>query len=290
MSDTASSALIERMLRDLKKREWLLETIERQRAFSPTGALIERRTNLSREEFLDRYYAANRPVILTDEMADWPALKHWTPDYLAARVGGAVIEYQGERNRNARFEMDKDAHKREAPFDQFIAMIKRPDAGNDAYITAYNSARNAAALATLDADLGFLEKFLTREVTQPNGMIWIGPAGTVTSLHHDLTNNLIAQLVGKKQLKILPASEIGRVYNHKHVFSEIPDLDDPALDRARFARLKGARLYEVTLNPGEIIFMPIGWWHQVKALDFSVTLTYTNFLWPNDASQSYPSD
>ena len=36
------------------------------------------------------------------------------------------------------------------------------------------------------------------------------------------------------------------------------------------------------LEPGDIIFMPLGWWHQVRSLDFSVTVTYTNFLWRND--------
>jgi len=47
-------------------------------------------------------------------------------------------------------------------------------------------------------------------------------------------------------------------------------------------------VYDVELQPGEIIFMPLAWWHQVKALDFSVTATFTNFLWPNDAHEGYP--
>jgi ribosomal protein L16 Arg81 hydroxylase len=277
-------------IRQLRKREWLLEFVERQRALAPAISVIERRAGLTTQEFLERYYAANRPVILTGEMADWPALARWNPDYLAERVGAQRVEFQGQRNSNARFELDKDAHRNEAPFDAFIDMIKRPGAGNDAYITAYNSACNAKALSVLHADLGFLDKFLSREAAHPNGMMWIGPAGTVTSLHHDLTNNFIAQLVGRKRLKLLPAAEVGRLYNHKHVFSEIADLEDPQLDRARFARLNGARLYDITLNPGEIIFVPLAWWHQVKSLDFSVTLTYTNFLWPNDAHASYPAD
>ncbi len=198
------------------------------------------------------------------------------------------MEFQGGRSANPRFEMDKDAHRREAPFDAFIEQITRPGAGNDAYITAYNSARNAQALSGLDADLGFLDKFLSPAVEQPNGMMWIGPAGTATPLHHDLTNNLIAQLVGRKRLKILPAAEVNRLYNNTHVFSEIADLEDPSLDLSQFPKLRGAKVYDVVLAPGEIIFMPFGWWHQVKSLDFSVTVTYTNFLWPNDAAANYP--
>jgi hypothetical protein len=60
------------------------------------------------------------------------------------------------------------------------------------------------------------------------------------------------------------------------------------VDPALYPRLVGARLYNVLLEPGEILFMPLAWWHQVKSLDFSVTVTYTNFLWPNDAFATYP--
>src|SRR5262249_18318673 len=110
-----------------------------------------------------------------------------------------------------------------------------------------------------------------------------------TSPHHDLTNNFIAQIRGRKRLRILPASEVGRLYNETHVFSDLPDLEGP-IDGKRYPRLAGARVAELVLEAGDILFMPLAWWHQVKALDFSVTLTYTNFLWPNDASKTYPTE
>jgi Family of unknown function (DUF6065)/Cupin-like domain len=276
-------------LLDLRKREWLLEALEGLRSLSPRLATIERRANLNSEEFLDRYFAANRPVILTGEMSDWPALAKWTPDYLKRAVGSELIEFQGNRNRSSQFEIFKDAHRREMPFDQFIDLISQPGAGNDAYLTAYNSARNTKALSKLFPDLGFPDKFLTHEAENPNGMMWVGPSGTLTSLHHDLTNNLIAQVLGRKRLLILPASEVGKLYNHFHVFSEITDLEDPALSPARFPRLEQARFAEITLMPGEMIFMPLAWWHQVRAVDFSVTITYTNFRWPNGGYLNFPS-
>jgi len=285
----AQDAPAPQTLLDLRKREWLLETLERQRALPAQGATIERRAGLGSDEFLDRYYAANRPVILTGEMSGWPALAKWTPDYLKHAVGSKPIEFQGDRSKSGRFEIHKDAHRRQMPFDQFIDLVSRPGAGNDAYLTAYNSARNTEAISALHPDLGFPEKFLNPDVEQPNGMMWIGPAGTLTSLHHDLTNNLIAQVVGRKRLLVLPASEVGKLYNHLHVFSEISDLEDPALTLERFPRLEQARFTEVTLMPGEMIFMPLAWWHQVRSIDFSVTITYTNFRWPNDGYRDFPS-
>jgi ribosomal protein L16 Arg81 hydroxylase len=122
----------------------------------------------------------------------------------------------------------------------------------------------------------------------PNGMMWVGPAGTFTSLHHDLTNNFIAQVVGRKQIKLLPAGEVGRLYNREHVFSEISDLDAQNIDAARHPRLAGTRTYDLVIEPGEILFVPLAWWHQVRSLDFSVTVTYTNFRWPNEGYATYP--
>jgi hypothetical protein len=270
------------------KREWLLETLERQRDLKPALNIIERRSGLGGDEFLERYYAVNRPVILTGEMADWPGRLLWTPNYLKAAIGNRPIEFQGGRAGVSGFERDKDAHRRVAPFDSFIDAMLRPGSGNDLYLTAYNSPGNADALSVLNRDLGLLDRFLDQRDGIPGGMFWIGPAGTLTALHHDLTNNLIAQIVGRKRIRIAPASEIGKLYNDQHVFSEIADLEAPGLDPARHPRLAELRFYDVLLEPGEILFVPVGWWHQVKSLDFSVTVTFTNFRWRNDAYASYP--
>ena len=73
------------------------------------------------------------------------------------------------------------------------------------------------------------------------------------------------------------------------MFSEISDLEAVGLDPIRHPRLAELRFYDVQLAPGEILFVPVGWWHQVRSLDFSVTATFTNFRWRNDAYLDYPS-
>jgi ribosomal protein L16 Arg81 hydroxylase len=120
--------------------------------------------------------------------------------------------------------------------------------------------------------------------------MWIGPAGTITPMHHDLTNNFIAQVVGRKRVLLCPPSEARKLGNTRHVFSDIRDLEDPSVDLTRFPQLADLRIYPVDLDPGDILFVPIGWWHQVRSLDFSITITYVNFTWPNQYHETYPAD
>jgi hypothetical protein len=267
----------------LKRRDWILDVQARQRRLSKRTADIDRVRGLSGDAFLDDYYAPSRPVIIEGAMADWPALERWNADYLARAVGSAEVEYQGGRTGSCDFELLKDQHKKRMPFDRFIETINA-DHGNDAYITAFNSAANASALKPLERDLGWLDSYLTRV----HGMMWIGPMGTFTPLHFDLTNNLIAQVVGSKRIVLAAPAETSRLYNHRHVFSQVHDITDEE-QLARFPLAREAETHEVTLEAGDLIYVPLGWWHQVTALDFSVTLTYTNFKWPNLGHSSFPT-
>ena len=270
--------------RGASRKAWLARIAERQRALSPVPASVPRLRKLSADAFLDLFYASGRPVLIDGLADDWPATSQWSPEYLSERIGGAEITYQGGREAAADFELAKDRHTRTMPFDRYIADAIGSDGGNDAYITAYNSPSNRAAFAPLMGELGPLPY-----LTGAEGMLWIGPAGTFTPLHHDLTNNLLVQVVGHKRLHLLPPGETGKLANTRHVFSDVHDVEDEARLSA-FPQARSARRFVVDLGPGDALFIPVGWWHQVRSLSFSVTLTYTDFLWPNDAYSDFPGD
>lgn len=271
--------------KDLARRNWILEVAQSQRLLSPRFQTVPRVGMISSEKFLDHYYAPGYPVVIEGAMSGWPALDLWTPDYLKRAVGSSEVEFQGGRDTAPDFELAKDRHKRKMPFDAFIDLISADGAGNDAYITAYNSGTNQQALDVLNADLGHLDRYLTKGP----GMLWIGPGGTFTPLHFDLTNNLLAQIVGTKSLILIPPSEAQKLANHRHVFSAVHDITDPD-QLERFPQAAQACQFDVELEPGDLLYIPIGWWHQVAAVDFSIMITYTNFLWPNNGFETFPND
>jgi len=268
------------------KLAWMLTTQQRLRALAPCS--IPHKADITPASFLADHYAANLPVVLDSELTDWPALDRWRPDYLKRVVGTATVEVQSGRARDPDYERNMAAHRTAMPFNLFIDRITRRDAANDLYLTAYNSAANAAALAPLHGDLGFLDKLLDPAGGTPRGMLWIGPAGTFTPLHHDLTNNLLLQIIGRKRVLLVAPADTPRLYNDHHVYSRVRDLSEPHIVR-RFPALDGVQVHEVILEPGDSLFLPLGWWHQVTALDFSVSITHTNFRWLNDFHESHPS-
>jgi hypothetical protein len=217
-------------------------------------------------------------------MQHWPALQRWTPDYLARKVGAAPVEYQGGRDGNPDFDTQQDRHRQVMPFDRFIGEIAATGFGNDMYITPANSAANRQALAPLDEDLGTLDGYLT----PGPGMMWIGPAGTFEPLRFELANQLLAQVAGSKRVVLAPPAEAQRLYNQQGTHSAVRDMTDEARLNL-FPLARAARTYEVDLEAGDLLFVPIGWWHQVTALDFSVTLAHANFRWPNRGRESFPA-
>jgi len=58
-------------------------------------------------------------------------------------------------------------------------------------------------------------------------------------------------------------------------------VDPEKPDLERFPGFARATVREVVLSPGEMLFIPVGWWHHVRALSLSINLAFTNFVRDN---------
>ena len=105
---------------------------------------------------------------------------------------------------------------------------------------------------------------------------WLGPAGTLSPLHHDPDHNLLAQVVGSKYVRLYSPEQTERLYPRTdavhRVSSQIVDPD--AHDAARFPRFGGAPYADVVLNAGEVLYIPPRWWHFVEARETSFSVSF----------------
>ena len=248
---------------------------------NPAATNVERCRVLSPERFRDLYYAANRPVIIGDAMTQWKALTAWTPDYLKSAAGDCVVEVMTGRAADARYDINADKHRTQMSFASYVDMVHSGKTTNDYDMTARNAFFEKPGTRLLLNDVTPLPPYLTRDVDEGQCFLWFGPRGTVTQLHHDPCNVLMAQVVGRKRFRLVPPEHWRYLYNNVGAFSAV-DCEDP--DVGRHPEFRHAAVIDIVLEPGEILFMPVGWWHHARALDVSMTVSFTNFVYPNSFS------
>jgi len=272
-----------RLSNRLKKHDWVLDIHRVLNRQDPQGAVIERRHQLTRDEFYQNYYLRNKPVIITGMLEDWPARTKWSLAFLKEQFGDREVQVQMGRNQDAAYEIKSDQFRKLMTLRDYIGMIESAGETNDFYMTANNSSSNRVALKELWQDIGRLPEYLNAE-SPDDGFLWLGPAGTRTPFHHDLTNNFMAQVMGRKLIKLIPTCELPYVYNDRHCFTPV---DGHSIDYERFPLMRNVQILECILSPGEILFLPVGCWHYVEGLEVSITVSAINFQLENDYSAFY---
>ncbi len=101
---------------------------------------------------------------------------------------------------------------------------------------------------------------------------WVGPAGTITPLHCDYDDNIFAQIWGSKRIFLAPPHHDEFLYTREANAMLFGSPFDPeAPDYERYPLARQAAAIEVLVQPGDMLYVPAGWFHQVRALTFSLS-------------------
>ena len=233
---------------------------------------IERIHRPSARSFRSTYLEADMPVVLTGLASEWLAVRTWSHEFLGRKGGSSSCSVRVSVDGHHRFET--------LPFSRAMRTVLH-DGAAEHYIVRHPLAllptELRAGVRSLDAYMGS-GRWLPRRLewlTRDGERLWIGPAGTVSGVHFDLGNNLFAQIVGRKRFRLFPPSQSALLHypdlTQRSPQSLALDVENPDFDR--FPRFREARSIDVDLHPGEILFLPQLWWHHVRALDPSVSLS-----------------
>ena len=108
--------------------------------------------------------------------------------------------------------------------------------------------------------------------------LWAAAAGVSSSAHWDSFDNTHVLLTGRKRVLLAPPAAAARVgaWPSTHPHARQGRLSLAALQAAREAgSLRGLAVHEATLSPGEALFVPAGWLHEVRASAPSLALSLT---------------
>jgi ribosomal protein L16 Arg81 hydroxylase len=274
LDESTEVAAARKIFKRTKKLESLLDV--QSKLFRHSGFQCEfgERRQLSGDQFYKDYFFRNRPVVVTGWMDDWEALRTWSPKNFRQRFGEVEIEIIANRDKDPYYEDNCEQLRQKILLREFVDTIESAGSTNAVYLVARNFLLSKPEFAELKNEFvcptGVLDPTV---IIDRHVKLWMGPGGTVTPLHHDASNILFGQVYGRKHIKLIPPHDIRKVYNDRRCFSAV-DLNCP--DFERFPLLKEATILDVIIGPGEFLFLPVGWWHWVKALEPSISLSFLN--------------
>lgn len=245
--------------------------------------------------------AMDIPVIVKNApLHMWPA-HEWTPESLASRLPGTLENVKRSSAVNRTFHYchggpltaipgltssyeAKCYASLDMPTEEFMERIREdPEAHPGGFSYAYSSTIDQWPQALVEEVIPEVLMVFPPEWTPEKSnefrqtVVWLGQKGTVTPLHFDLPHNFYAQLHGAKHWLLLPPNAWERVYPYPalHPGAQLAQVDTLRPDTGRFPNygLDGMHAFEAVLNAGDVLYVPPLWFHQVTALNTSISVS-----------------
>ncbi|HEY0956834.1 MAG TPA: cupin-like domain-containing protein [Roseateles sp.] len=238
------------------------------------------------------------PVLLKGLLAHWPAVQagRGAPlaicDYLR-RFDRGVEVFATKTRAAARGVMGYNDDLTDFAFVKARMTLAEFVANLAAYLPAEEAPAIAAQCAKVGEVIpGFLDenRLQTLPGVVPN--FWLGNALTVP-VHHDHPYNLACVVAGRRRFTLFAPDQVGNLYigplEHTPSGAPISVVHPKAPDYARYPRYRDALASAVVaeMEPGDALFIPPLWFHQVEALE-KVNLL-VNYWWPVAVQAPLPS-
>ena len=231
--------------------------------------------DITKEEFFEKYLKPRKPVVIKNMARKWPAYQKWTMDYMKQAVGDVEVPLYDSSKADPAAPINASAAKMK--FADYIDLIEKEP--TDLRIFLFDPIKQAPKLLDdyiFPKDLmgGFLDKY-------PN--MFFGGKGSVTFLHYDIDMAHIfhTHFNGRKHILLFDYKWKDRLYQIPYATYALEDYDIENPDFTKFPALDGVEGIECFLEHGDTLFMPTGWWHWMKYMDgsFSISLRAWDKSW-----------
>jgi lysine-specific demethylase 8/hypoxia-inducible factor 1-alpha inhibitor (HIF hydroxylase) len=229
--------------------------------------------SLTPKMFFENYQKQGQPVIITGLLQDEP---DWNLDYLCHHIGEEIFPVRlYSQDKNFKNGIGSGVTSQNMSLNKYAQLLRQSDINNQPIYLGKCSLKNTSL--ALSSVFNNAEKQLGLKQAVSSFNLWLGKGGHTTHLHYDPLDGTLMQLSGEKEIILFPPSQLDNLYplpilnhfffgqkvrcNHSQVSLKEPDF-------SKFPKLKKAlaHQYNIILHQGEILYIPAGWWHEVKLL------------------------
>jgi hypothetical protein len=163
-----------RVARLVRKHEVVVRMQRAMNALASSPRAVERRSHVSTEEFFDRYYAGNVPLVITDALEPWPAARRWSPAEWKARFGCVLVEVTTGREADPIFEPNFRAHCTSIGMGELCDRIVAAGTTNDLYLIGNNHLAKRSGLEAVFDDIRGPHPYLDEKRDGEAMTLWFG--------------------------------------------------------------------------------------------------------------------
>lgn len=238
----------------------------------------------SPELFQNIFLTLEQPVILRNfsPINNWPIF-NWSLERIADEFGESSSSPRINFPRSDDFSVnpftlvyEEYPAKTEMSVKEFIKRVKDPETAVSPCYLQPGAESNALLEKMTNGQVAF--NFDDIVLPPPNSEpsttnLWIGSAGTRAGFHQDDRNNFIVILEGKKLVYLASPYYTSSLYP----FPGIPDKSQVApenYDPKLFPNMSKVTFLKGVIEKGDILFLPRGWWHTLKAHEPTMMLNY----------------
>ncbi|XP_061421441.1 hypoxia-inducible factor 1-alpha inhibitor [Lethenteron reissneri] len=232
------------------------------------------------------------PVVLTGTGLVASALK-WDLPYLCDHLGtGDFSVYASPTHRFLYYDDKKlgnfptfvpPATRQNLKFPEFLQTLEavRASGGRDRLYLQQTLNDTVGKKIVVDF-LNFNWNWINRQQAKRNwgpltsNLLLIGMEGNVTPCHYDEQQNFFAQVKGYKRCILFPPEQFDCLYPYPihHPCDRQSQVDFENPDYERFPNFRKAIGYETVVGPGDVLYIPMYWWHHIESLlDGGITIS-----------------
>ena len=227
---------------------------------------IERINNPSLELFREKYLRANKPVIITGFTETWPAYSKWSAEFLSNLSAQRLLNVSSMVNGEYVDSKDKKMTMK----DYLHYLREHADSNEKLYLGELSISQYLPEL--LD-DIKIPDYFDKTE-DSPQCFLYMGQS-LFSQLHfHNCGSATLSPMHGYKKVRLYPPDQTKYLskypwYSKNHNMSKTTTLNP---DRTKFPAFSKAKYIDVKLSKGEMLFIPIYWWHAITNEDFNIAV------------------